>query len=288
MCVGTLSSLVRTRALVLLGAPGGGKGTISKHILKWSGKQAHFQGDNARSRLSHLSIGDVLRSNVERGTPLGQQVGELMKTGALVNDSLILNCLSDEVMRLKAEKFQDVGESSAKAKEEQEKHMHYLLLDGFPRTVPQAEFLVSPEVGIVDAQDSSSQLAVQLDVPVEEIVERISSRWIHRPTGRTYNLQYNPPRAWSAERDPKDGLVDDETGEPLERRPDDEPEVVDARLRTYVENQQPLLEFFTSQDRLIRFSGSTFPDLVGQGKRSDAIVQEMLVNERLNNFWGVL
>eukprot|EP00933_Yihiella_yeosuensis_P059922 TRINITY_DN61726_c0_g1_i1.p1 TRINITY_DN61726_c0_g1~~TRINITY_DN61726_c0_g1_i1.p1 ORF type:complete len:165 (+),score=45.06 TRINITY_DN61726_c0_g1_i1:40-495(+) len=128
-----------------------------------------------------------------------------------------------------------------------------ILLDGFPRTHRQAEAL---------EQQMEVKVALNLDVPKEEIVKRTSSRWMHAASGRTYAYDYNPPKV--------EGL-DDETGEALVQRDDDKPEAVRARLQGYDDQTLPLLKFYEAKGVLSSFDGADQPELLAQDKRSDAI-----------------
>ena len=179
---------------LIMGPPGGGKGTLSKKILKEFG-------------FGHLSTGDVLREHVRDKTPLGKEAKAYMDKGALVPDDLIVQLVLDEV-RVSGGGFQQ------------------LLLDGFPRTVPQAEEL---------AKHITVDMALNLDVPTETIVERMAQRWIHAPSGRVYAYDYNPPKVTG---------VDDITGEPLVQREDDKPETVRKRLAAYDAMTAPLIAFY--------------------------------------------
>jgi adenylate kinase len=171
---------------LILGKPGGGKGTISKKILK------DF------SQFHHVSTGDLLRAHVREGTKLGKEAKQYMDEGKLVPDKLMIDLVMEE-----ATPSLEEGKS--------------LLLDGFPRTVVQAEGL--EEAVHVD-------LVINLDIPTDTIVERIADRWIHPASGRVYSYSYKPPK--------KHGL-DDDTGEKLIQRPDDQPAKVRARLDLYDE-----------------------------------------------------
>jgi len=192
---------------LILGKPGGGKGTISGKILK-DFPQFH-----------HLSTGDLLRSHVREGTKLGKEAKCYMEAGKLVPDDLIIGLLMEEATPCIEE-----GKS--------------LLLDGFPRTVVQAEHL--EEVVHVD-------LVINLEIPTETIVERIADRWIHPESGRIYSYSYKPP---------KEHGKDDVTGEPLVQRPDDQPEKVRARLDQYCEVTSPLVDYYASNDVLKTFKGT--------------------------------
>ncbi|XP_028827076.1 GTP:AMP phosphotransferase AK3, mitochondrial [Denticeps clupeoides] len=189
---------------VIVGPPGSGKGTVSGRIANSFG-------------LKHLSSGDILRSNIKAKTDLGLLMKSCIDQGQLVPD--------DVISRLILSQLRCMEESG-------------WLLDGFPRTVAQAEALEG-----VYAIDS----VINLDVPFETIKGRLTSRWLHLPSGRVYNTDFNPPKI--------PGL-DDATGEPLVQRADDTPETVTRRLKSYERQTQPVLEYYRSKGVLETFSGT--------------------------------
>ena len=178
---------------IIFGSPGSGKGTISKKIVK------DFS-------FNHISTGDLLRQNVLDGTPLGVAAKEIMDAGGLVPDKLVLDMLLEHSKK----KQNDTNNSN--------KNMN-LLLDGYPRTIGQANSL---------QEHFPIDTVIALDVPHQTIIDRLSSRWIHPQSGRTYAYDYNPPKVLG---------FDDETNEPLIQRDDDKPESIAARLQgIYVYN----------------------------------------------------
>lgn len=185
----------------------------------------------------HVSTGDMLRSHVRESTTLGAKAKTYMDSGGLVPDDLIIGML--------LEKLKEVGPDAR------------VLLDGFPRTRAQAEAL--------DAE-SGVAVALNLKVPTDEIVSRISDRWTHPGSGRVYAYSYNPPKTHGK---------DDETGEPLIQRDDDKPEAVRKRLEAYDEMTAPLCEYYQGKGLLAEFSGDNAPDLVAKDRRSDAIYQAL-------------
>ncbi|XP_051539732.1 GTP:AMP phosphotransferase AK3, mitochondrial-like [Myxocyprinus asiaticus] len=189
---------------VIMGPPGSGKGTVSSRIAQSFG-------------LKHLSSGDLLRANIEAKTDLGLLMKSCIDQGQLVPD--------DVISRLILSSLRSIGQSS-------------WLLDGFPRTVSQAEALES----MCDADT-----VINLNVPFQTIRERLTSRWVHLPSGRVYNIDFNPPK--------KPGL-DDVTGEPLVQRDDDTPETVTRRLKDYERQTQPVLEYYRSKGVLETFTGT--------------------------------
>ncbi|PRB75716.1 adenylate kinase [Pseudomonas sp. MYb185] len=180
--------------VILLGAPGAGKGTQAQFICQ-------------RFGIPQISTGDMLRAAVKAGTELGKQVKEVMDSGGLVSDELIIGLIRERIAQ----------DDCAKG----------FLLDGFPRTIPQAEALVEAQVSI--------DHVLEIAVDDEEIVGRISGRRVHPGSGRVYHLQYNPPK--------EDGK-DDVTGEALIQREDDKEETVRKRLQVYHTQTKPLVDFY--------------------------------------------
>lgn len=215
------NNLAPTRAIttVIMGPPGGGKGTISKRLVK-------------DLSYHHISTGDMLRQHVNDATPLGLKAKEYMDVGGLVPDDVMVGMVAEELA------------GSA--------HPH-VLLDGFPRTVEQAKQL-SKSVHV--------DVALNLAVPFEDIVKRISGRWTHPASGRVYSYDFNPP---------KEEGKDDETGEALIQRDDDKPDAVMKRLDAYQTMTQPLIGHYQELEVLTVFDGEEEPDLIKADRRSDAI-----------------
>ncbi|MDF7676046.1 adenylate kinase [Neisseriaceae bacterium ESL0693] len=183
--------------ILLLGAPGAGKGTQAQFIT-------------AEFHIPQISTGDMLRAAVKAGTPLGQEAKKIMDAGGLVRDDIIVALVKERI---------------------QEADCHGgFLLDGFPRTLPQAEALVQAGIQL-DA-------VVEIDVPDEVIVTRMSGRRVHLPSGRTYHVVYNPPKTENQ---------DDVTGEALIQREDDREETVKRRLTVYHEQTEVLVNFYGKQ-----------------------------------------
>ena len=180
--------------IILLGAPGAGKGTQAQFICQ-------------RFGIPQISTGDMLRAAVKAGTELGQQVKEVLDTGGLVSDDLIIGLINERIAQ----------DDCAKG----------YLLDGFPRTIPQAEALVDAQISI--------DHVLEIAVDDEEIVGRIAGRRVHPGSGRIYHLQHNPPQ--------QDGK-DDVTGEALIQREDDKEETVRKRLQVYHTQTKPLVDFY--------------------------------------------
>lgn len=209
---------------IVMGPPGGGKGTISKKMIK---DYDYY----------HISTGDLLRAQVREKTPLGQEAATYMNAGGLVPDEVVIKMVLGEIAENKTKN---------------------ILLDGFPRTRVQADKL---DAGLKDL-GLKIDLALNLDVPADEIVGRISSRWTHPGSGRVYAYDYNPPKVQGK---------DDVTGEELIQRDDDKPEAVRKRLEAYNSQTAPLIDYYTQQGVLSAFNGDNQPDLVAAGRRSDAI-----------------
>ena len=169
------------------------------------GTQATFIA--SEFNIPHISTGDMLREAIKKGTNLGQKAKEVMDAGNLVSDDLIIELVKERISE------SDCSQG--------------FLFDGFPRTIPQAEAL---EVNNIQIDG-----VIELKVPDDEILKRMSGRRIHLNSGRTYHVDFNPPL--------KEGL-DDETGEELIIRKDDEPETVRDRLKVYWKQTQPLIEYY--------------------------------------------
>jgi len=180
--------------LILLGAPGAGKGTQSKQLSK-------------RYGIPQISTGDILRAAIASGSELGVQVKEIVESGRLVPDELVIALVDERI------KQADCREG--------------FLLDGFPRTVAQAEAL-HKLTGI--------DFVIDIDVADAEIIDRLTGRRMHLPSGRIYHLIHQPPKVPG---------VDDVTGEPLVQRPDDSEETVRKRLAVYHEQTSPLRQFYS-------------------------------------------
>ncbi|GAP33681.1 adenylate kinase [Piscinibacter sakaiensis] len=182
--------------LILLGAPGAGKGTQANFLCQ-------------RYGIPQISTGDMLRAAVKAGTPLGLQAKQVMDAGALVSDEIIIGLVRERIAQ------PDCAQG--------------FLFDGFPRTIPQADALKTAGVKL-DA-------VLEIDVPDEAIIERMSGRRTHPASGRSYHVRFNPPKV--------DG-VDDVTGEPLIQRDDDKEETVRKRLEVYQTQTRPLVEYYAS------------------------------------------
>ncbi|SCU85862.1 LANO_0C05754g1_1 [Lachancea nothofagi CBS 11611] len=210
--------------LLLLGAPGSGKGTQTSKLLK------HF--DHVKS----VSSGDLLRQQIRLNTDLGHIAAKYIAEGKLLPDSFVTGLVLNELSSRRWLSSKSTW-----------------LLDGFPRTVSQAKSLRSE----LKPHGATLNMVVELDVPESVILERIENRYVHVPSGRVYNLTYNPPKVAGR---------DDVTGEPLSKRSDDTAEVFGARLANYRETLSPLKAFYSKIGILHKVSGETsdiiFPQLL--------------------------
>ena len=182
--------------IILLGAPGAGKGTQATFIKE-------------KFNIPQISTGDMLRAAVKAGTPLGLEAKSFMDSGGLVPDAVIIGLVSERIK-----------DADCKAG---------FLFDGFPRTIPQAEAMKNAGVGI--------DYVVEIDVPDEAIVERMSGRRSHPASGRTYHVKFNPPKVTGK---------DDVTGEDLVQRDDDQEAVVKNRLEVYHSQTKPLVNYYST------------------------------------------
>nr|XP_048309116.1 adenylate kinase 4, mitochondrial isoform X1 [Myodes glareolus] len=189
---------------VILGPPGSGKGTVCQRIAQNFG-------------LQHLSSGHFLRENLKASTEVGDTAKQYLEKGLLVPDHVITRLMVSEL---------------------ETRSTQHWLLDGFPRTLVQAEAL--DRICDVD-------LVISLNIPFETLKDRLSQRWIHPSSGRVYNLDFNPPQVLG---------VDDITGEPLVQQEDDKPEAVAAKLRRYKDAAKPVIELYKSRGVLHQFSGT--------------------------------
>lgn len=181
--------------LILLGAPGAGKGTQAQFICE-------------KFNIPQISTGDMLRAAVKAGTPLGIAAKKIMDEGGLVSDEIILGLVKERIA--------------------QDDCKNGFLFDGFPRTIPQAESLKADGVTL--------DYVVEIDVNDDEIIKRMSGRRVHPGSGRTYHVIFNPPKVEGK---------DDETGEDLIQRDDDNEATVRKRLDVYHLQTKPLVEFYS-------------------------------------------
>lgn len=196
--------------IIMLGAPGAGKGTQAKKIAEKYG-------------IPHISTGDIFRSNIKGGTELGMKAKAFMDQGALVPDELTIGMLMDRIKEADCE--------------------NGYVLDGFPRTIPQAESLTAA----LEAMGQKIDYAVNVDVPDENIINRMSGRRACLNCGATYHIVYNPSKV--------EGVCD-VCGDKLVLRDDDKPETVKKRLDVYHEQTQPLIEYYEKAGVLANVDGT--------------------------------
>lgn len=196
--------------IIMLGAPGAGKGTQAKLLAK------EFQ-------IPHISTGDIFRMNIKEGTDLGKEAKRYMDQGQLVPDSLTIQLVMDRLGK----------EDCAKG----------YILDGFPRTIPQAESLDAA----LDKLDDKLDFAVNVEVPDENITERMAGRRVCPACGATYHIAFNPPK--------KEGVCDACQGA-LILRDDDKPETVQERLGVYHRQTKPLISYYEKQGVLVNADGT--------------------------------
>ena len=182
--------------LILLGAPGAGKGTQAQFICE-------------KYAIPQISTGDMLRAAVKAGTELGIAAKKIMDSGGLVSDDIIIGLVKDRLTQPDCSKG--------------------YLFDGFPRTIPQAQAMKDAGVPI--------DFVLEIDVPFDAIIDRMSGRRVHPASGRSYHIKFNPPKAEGK---------DDVTGEPLIQRDDDKEETVRKRLQVYNDQTRPLVEYYSS------------------------------------------
>ena len=182
--------------LILLGPPGAGKGTQAKFVTEYL-------------KIPQISTGDILRAEVKDRTDLGIKVQEIMDSGGLVSDELIVSIVKNRLQK--------------------DDCTNGFLLDGFPRTIPQAKALLEAKIAI--------DIVIELSVSDDEIVKRLSGRRVHEASGRIYHIQNNPP---------KHPDLDDQTGEKLVQRPDDLESTVRKRLAVYRSQTKPLVDFYSN------------------------------------------
>lgn len=196
--------------IIMLGAPGAGKGTQAKKIA-------------AKYQIPHISTGDIFRANIKGGTELGMKAKTFMDQGMLVPDEITIGMLMDRIHEADC--------------------ANGYVLDGFPRTIPQAESLTKA----LKEMGESIDYAVNVDVPDENIVSRMGGRRACVSCGATYHVEFNPPK--------KEGICDT-CGEKLVLRDDDKPETVQKRLNVYHDQTQPLIDYYAEAGVLKEVDGT--------------------------------
>ncbi|MBX3655547.1 MAG: adenylate kinase [Ramlibacter sp.] len=205
--------------LILLGAPGAGKGTQAAFLCQKYG-------------IPQISTGDMLRAAVKAGTPLGLQAKAVMDSGALVSDDIIIGLVKERIAQPDCTKG--------------------FLFDGFPRTIPQADAMKAAGVKL--------DYVLEIDVPFDAIIERMSGRRSHPASGRTYHVKFNPPKIEGQ---------DDLTGEPLIQRDDDKEETVKKRLEVYSAQTRPLVDYYSSWAKTEPSAAPKYRAINGTGSVED-------------------
>lgn len=205
--------------IIMLGAPGAGKGTQAKKIAE-------------KYQIPHISTGDIFRANIKGGTELGMKAKTFMDQGMLVPDEITIGMLMDRMG--------------------QEDCINGYVLDGFPRTIPQAESLTKA----LAERGEKVDYAINVDVPDENIINRMSGRRACLGCGATYHITFNPPV--------KEGICDT-CGQELVLRDDDKPETVKKRLDVYHQQTQPLIDYYKNAEVLAEVDGTQPMDAVFQG-----------------------
>ena len=202
--------------LMLLGGPGAGKGTQALKLME-------------KYNIPQISTGDMLRAAISAGTDLGLSAKKIMDEGKLVSDNIIIGLVKERLSQADC--------------------ANGFLLDGFPRTIVQAEALKNTGITL--------DYVIEIQVDDEEIVKRITGRRIHQPSGRVYHVEYNPPKQQGA---------DDVTGEPLTFRDDDHEETVRKRLNVYHEQTEPLVDYYQKWQQEDETNAPVYCRVSGIGK----------------------
>ena len=211
--------------LILLGAPGAGKGTQAAYICKKYG-------------IPQISTGDMLRAAVKAGTELGVAAKKVMDAGGLVSDDIIIGLVKERIAQPDCAKG--------------------FLFDGFPRTIPQADAMRNAGVKL--------DLVLEIDVPDEAIIERMSGRLFHTASGRSYHVKFNPPKTPG---------VDDQTGEALVQRDDDKEETVRKRLAVYQSQTRPLVDYYSKWAATGDAQAPRYARIAGLGSVEDITARAM-------------
>ncbi len=212
--------------LILLGAPGAGKGTQATFICQKYG-------------IPQISTGDMLRAAVKAGTEMGLAAKKVMDSGALVSDNIIIGLVKERIA--------------------QDDCKQGFLFDGFPRTIAQADAMKNAGVKL--------DYVLEIDVPFEAIIERMSGRRSHAASGRTYHVKFNPPKVEN---------IDDVTGEPLIQREDDKPATVQNRLDVYAAQTRPLVDYYGNWAKIDAANAPKYRAISGMGS-VDEITQRAMV-----------
>jgi adenylate kinase len=215
--------------LILLGAPGAGKGTQATFICQKYG-------------IPQISTGDMLRAAVKAGTEMGLAAKKVMDSGALVSDDIIIGLVQERIA--------------------QDDCKQGFLFDGFPRTIAQADAMKNAGVKL--------DYVLEIDVPFEAIIERMSGRRSHAASGRTYHVKFNPPKVAG---------IDDLTGEPLIQRDDDKPATVQNRLDVYAAQTRPLVDYYGNWAQLDAANAPKYRAISGMGSVDEITARAMAALE---------
>lgn len=218
--------------IILLGGPGAGKGTQAKYICE-------------KFNIPQISTGDMLRAAVKSGSELGIKAKSIMESGALVPDDIIIALVKERIKQADCQ--------------------NGFLLDGFPRTIPQAEALIKANIAL--------DFIIEVAVDDEEIVRRLGGRLVHLSSGRVYHKIYNPPK--------KDGH-DDFTSEPLTQRDDDREETIRKRLQIYHQQTEPLIHFYQELSKQQVNSAPIFARIEGVGSVENIRDKLFSILEKIN------
>ncbi len=211
--------------LILLGAPGAGKGTQATFICQ-------------KYAIPQISTGDMLRAAVKAGTEMGLAAKKVMDSGALVSDDIIIGLVKERIA--------------------QDDCKQGFLFDGFPRTIAQADAMKNAGVKL--------DYVLEIDVPFEAIIERMSGRRSHAASGRTYHVKFNPPKVEG---------IDDLTGEPLIQRDDDKPATVQNRLDVYAAQTRPLVDYYGNWAQLDATNAPKYRAISGMGSVDEITARAM-------------
>ena len=202
--------------IILLGPPGCGKGTQAQKLINEFG-------------FVQLSTGDMLRAAISKGTEIGLEAKSIIDKGELVSDEIVIGIVRERIFSKECERG--------------------YMLDGFPRTLAQAEKLNQ----ILSDRNQKIDVVIRLCVPEDMLVRRIAGRRFHIKSGRSYNIEFNPPKIEGK---------DDITGEKLVQREDDKEEIVESRLKTYYELTEPLVEYYKKEGLLKEIDGTGSPEKI--------------------------
>ena len=217
--------------IIMLGAPGTGKGTIGNEICK-------------KYNLEHVATGDIFRDEIKRQTELGKKANEYISKGNLVPDEVTINMVKGKLQ-----------------------NMHNVLLDGFPRTINQAESLKS----FLEERGEKVTAVINLEMPDEDIIKRTSSRIIcsNKECGASYNTVFMPPK--------QEGICD-KCGSELIKRKDDEPETIKERLNVYYKNTQPLIDYYINENLLEKIDINMYSEKTKENttKKAEEIIENRI------------